>query len=101
MVAPRHVTTGSPAQSASLAVVWALYGNGIDAQIGEPMPREMIRQIGLAGKYQRAAGTAPRFSASRRRFAVAVALVSISHSTLPSTAPSKRIQMSNISGNIL
>jgi len=41
-VVPAQVQTGSPAHSASLVVVCALIGKGIEEQVGQTVPAQMM-----------------------------------------------------------
>src|SRR5262249_25160946 len=100
-VLPRVVTIGTPAPSASTAVVCALYG-----LVSRKTSASVIRDkcwalVSVRDAKTRREGSTPRLSASLPRLFLTIGDAFLSHSTLSGTAVRTRIHMSNTTGEIL
>src|SRR5438067_6778149 len=101
IVVPMHVSTGTPADNASMAVECALNGKESRNRSASESLLKCSATDGKCGaKITRAAAT-PLLSASRTRLSLAAEFGSASQSTLFSVPLRTAIQDANVSGRIL
>src|SRR5205814_1043972 len=98
---PRTVIMGTPAESASIPVLWDLYGIVSRKRSASESRARWSSMAGIGGAKISLSGATPQRSASRVRLVRDPTLPCGSHRTLPLTARRIRIQLANTSGENL